>query len=577
MTKPKSNKKKTNKNQSKKDNETKDDSKTDQIPLTDDKQQLNQQDEIKSPSKVGRPRKKQKTTDQIDKTEALTVAKTTSSKFKPSHFRSLNNSNIYFAEYDNNWKLLDIKFFDNSTRSNVSISFNPASKPDKIADVLTNEEYFVVYDSKSRPIDIKIDDSDDIDNKDKKPAALPIKSPKTTARKTTTPKSPKSPPIQDKNVALSKQIVTTDLVDATTKVSFQSPLTQSQTTLTSQDNLTAPIVQSTLAQLQTISATSDNSTVQSSQTTLSLATSDATLVTSTKSIAQNLFPSHDQNKLMSLNQPFVPSMPTQQPSSNQLISNILPTTNSSFSSKNILFSQNLFSSNDQQKAMVTNQPNVKNPTNVLLASSFATDLKSQVDKTTQIATNPAPWSPKSPATTNLQLQPQVDETTQIATGLQWPKYQNPGLFTLPISPPSQKNPNVSSPVSSLKIRTKKQKYKDLDLNTDLDDYSQFSNNFKAIHEMVQTEKFANNKYTTLTPEEIFKINKFARTSIWRRAKFINDNQIHDELDLCFNELKIPHENRANKTYDISQLILANLNYRRSYSNKQMKELIIGKF
>jgi hypothetical protein len=188
-----------------------------------------------------------------------------------------------------------------------------------------------------------------------------------------------------------------------------------------------------------------------------------------------------------------------------------------------------------------------------------------MSKHMQVLKNPAPWSP----TTS-----QQDETTKTQ---QQNTTTNTQSYTFPISPAGKTVSAVSSPVSSLKSRTNKPKYNVIDLNTNLDDFSEFSVNFKEIHNSIKIEKTQKNKYSTLTPDEIFKANKFCRTSIWRRAKFISDNELTEEIDSCFDEMQTPAENRAHKYNDLGQLIHSNLNYRRSYANKQMKDLIIGKF
>ncbi len=84
------------------------------------------------------------------------------------------------------------------------------------------------------------------------------------------------------------------------------------------------------------------------------------------------------------------------------------------------------------------------------------------------------------------------------------------------------------------------------------------------------------KYDSITRDEIFAINNYCKDSLWRRAKFINDRQLGDEFKNICDKQKIVHENRNHKYVDICLLIQNNMNYRRSYSTKRMRELILCK-
>lgn len=84
------------------------------------------------------------------------------------------------------------------------------------------------------------------------------------------------------------------------------------------------------------------------------------------------------------------------------------------------------------------------------------------------------------------------------------------------------------------------------------------------------------RYDSITKTEIFGINNYCRDSLWRRAKFINDKQLGDEFKNVCARLKIERENENHKYVDVCLLIQNNMNYRRSYSTKRMKDLITGK-
>ena len=85
------------------------------------------------------------------------------------------------------------------------------------------------------------------------------------------------------------------------------------------------------------------------------------------------------------------------------------------------------------------------------------------------------------------------------------------------------------------------------------------------------------KYDSITKEEIFAINNYCRDSLWRRAKFISDRQLGDEFNLICEREKIAPENRNHKYVDIILLIQNNMNYRRSYTTRRMRELMVCKF
>jgi hypothetical protein len=110
--------------------------------------------------------------------------------------------------------------------------------------------------------------------------------------------------------------------------------------------------------------------------------------------------------------------------------------------------------------------------------------------------------------------------------------------------------------------------------------NEFGNNNETEDETVfakmkMTEK-QYGKYDSITKYEIIAINNYCRDSLWRRAKFINDRQLGDEFNKICDDEEIAHENRNHKYVDIILLIQNNMNYRRSYSTKRMRELMLGK-
>lgn len=82
------------------------------------------------------------------------------------------------------------------------------------------------------------------------------------------------------------------------------------------------------------------------------------------------------------------------------------------------------------------------------------------------------------------------------------------------------------------------------------------------------------KYDSISKDEIYGINNYCKDSLWRRAKFINDKQLGDEFNIVCKRLDIEPENRNHKYVDICLLIQNNMNYRRSYSTKRMRELMV---
>lgn len=97
----------------------------------------------------------------------------------------------------------------------------------------------------------------------------------------------------------------------------------------------------------------------------------------------------------------------------------------------------------------------------------------------------------------------------------------------------------------------------------------------AYHKRKLTEKEFG-KYDSITKTEIYGINNYCRASLWRRAKFINDKQLGDEFNNVCTILKIEPENENHKYVDVCLLIQNNMNYRRSYSTKRMRDTIVGK-
>lgn len=96
----------------------------------------------------------------------------------------------------------------------------------------------------------------------------------------------------------------------------------------------------------------------------------------------------------------------------------------------------------------------------------------------------------------------------------------------------------------------------------------------AFAKLKMTEK-QYGKYDSITKNEIIAINNYCRDSLWRRAKFINERQLGAEFNNICDREEIEHENRNHKYVDIILLIQNNMNYRRSYATKRMRDLMLG--
>ena len=97
----------------------------------------------------------------------------------------------------------------------------------------------------------------------------------------------------------------------------------------------------------------------------------------------------------------------------------------------------------------------------------------------------------------------------------------------------------------------------------------------AFAKLKMTEK-QYGKYDSITKNEIIAINNYCRDSLWRRAKFINERQLGAEFNNICDREEIEHENRNHKYVDIILLIQNNMNYRRSYATKRMRDLMLGR-
>jgi hypothetical protein len=109
-----------------------------------------------------------------------------------------------------------------------------------------------------------------------------------------------------------------------------------------------------------------------------------------------------------------------------------------------------------------------------------------------------------------------------------------------------------------------------------DDNDSDTKAFVQFHKKTQFDK-SGGKYDSLTPADIYYINNYCKHSLWRRAKFINDQQLGIEVKHICTELELTSEKQSSKYVDMCLLINYNMNYRRSYANKCMREVLIGKF
>jgi hypothetical protein len=129
--------------------------------------------------------------------------------------------------------------------------------------------------------------------------------------------------------------------------------------------------------------------------------------------------------------------------------------------------------------------------------------------------------------------------------------------------------NKKKPIKNSKDKSKQEDAVGGNENEDSDD------DFKKFQKKV-TASQDKGKYDTLTSADIFMISNYCRDSLWRRAKFLNDRQLTLEFEKACASASIRVEDHNRKYVDVLSLISSNMNYRRSYSTKLVRDLLTGK-
>jgi hypothetical protein len=159
-------------------------------------------------------------------------------------------------------------------------------------------------------------------------------------------------------------------------------------------------------------------------------------------------------------------------------------------------------------------------------------------------------------------------------------------LTSPLSSPMKKPTNLEK--SPTKIATEIKNKKETESksfsmeNYDMQDTYQNdqinSPSYNDIYEETDKSKnIAKDKYPNLLPNEVFMINNYVRENLWRRAKILSNAQLNGVIEKMNAEsLKLSDNDKATKWSEICTLVGNNLNYRRAYANKLMKQILIGK-
>jgi hypothetical protein len=107
----------------------------------------------------------------------------------------------------------------------------------------------------------------------------------------------------------------------------------------------------------------------------------------------------------------------------------------------------------------------------------------------------------------------------------------------------------------------------------------YSPSYNNIHEETDKTKIdSKDKYPNLLPNEVFTINNYVRENLWRRAKILSNAQLNGVIEKMNSDiLKLSDNEKAIKWNEISTLVGNNMNYRRAYANKLLRQILIGKF
>lgn len=255
---------------------------------------------------------------------------------------------------------------------------------------------------------------------------------------------------------------------------------------------------------------------------------------------------------------------------------------------------------------ISNELIVKPKTNATIHSSNAIEntgdnvvLNKQLNSCEVIAVNALIGRPKTPlktvkeTSTLLKEQQSSGPTTKktfyspnrssASTGQIDVKHSNIKKTKLFKSDENDKDEETSTKPPALHIEVmkkicKNQKEEDsMSLHDDDNDDSSLEvENFTKFHKKTQ-DAHNRGKYNSLAQAHIFSINNYCRDSLWRRAKFVNDRQLGTEFYNICKHLNIKAEDNHDKYVDICMLVNTNMNYRRSYSTKCIRDTLTGTF
>jgi hypothetical protein len=101
---------------------------------------------------------------------------------------------------------------------------------------------------------------------------------------------------------------------------------------------------------------------------------------------------------------------------------------------------------------------------------------------------------------------------------------------------------------------------------------------KVYKEILKQKKKKNSSFELLSAAEIYKGGSFCRNNLFRRAKFATETLLPRMATELFDLLEIKQEeDKNNKLLGVCDLIKANVNSRRSYCIKNIKDLMRSKF
>ena len=73
------------------------------------------------------------------------------------------------------------------------------------------------------------------------------------------------------------------------------------------------------------------------------------------------------------------------------------------------------------------------------------------------------------------------------------------------------------------------------------------------------------------------MTQWIKNSLWRQAKFLTSKQQIEQITKLFDEMKYSKEQRDEKYFGAVYLFNKQMNARRSYATKKVKQYLIGTF